>query len=175
MVLDERSEHSEYRLAPVLTFGHLSSVSQTHPFQRLQISLPSPSERSTDDQINCLGHSPWQEANASVGDYGTHHVVLVRWNHLRIHGTLHIEEVPGNHDDAGGEVVHDVGDAESDADQDIHDVAAGDAAGDAADGEGGDGIDDEGDDQNHGKLEPMVAMEVHHAIPIPADDHRLLD
>ena len=82
-----------------------------------------------------------------MGYCGTHRVVLVGWNYLRIHGILHIGEVPGSHD-AGGDVAHGVDDAESGADQDIHGVVDQDIHGVAG---AGDDIDDEDEDQNHGK------------------------
>eukprot|EP00534_Pseudo-nitzschia_fraudulenta_P003356 CAMPEP_0201125338 /NCGR_PEP_ID=MMETSP0850-20130426/20804_1 /ASSEMBLY_ACC=CAM_ASM_000622 /TAXON_ID=183588 /ORGANISM="Pseudo-nitzschia fraudulenta, Strain WWA7" /LENGTH=90 /DNA_ID=CAMNT_0047393305 /DNA_START=591 /DNA_END=863 /DNA_ORIENTATION=+ len=71
----------------------------------------------------------------------------------------------------GGDVVHGVDDAgEGDVELDIRGVVGavdGEVVGDDAVGdEGGEGIDDEGDDQNHVKLEPTGVLEVHRAIPI---------
>ena len=95
--------------------------------------------------------------------YCKHHVLLVHCYHLHIHDILRKRDATGSH---GEDASHVADDAESDVARDIHGVVG---------EEGGAGIDDEDDDQNHGKLEPKVEWEVHLSIPILVIGRPLLD
>jgi hypothetical protein len=79
-------------------------------------------------------------------------------------------DVTGSH---GEDAAHGADDAENDVARDIHCV--GDAGDDVGGEEAGGDIDDEGDGQNRGKLEPKVGLEVHRASPILVAGLPLLD
>jgi len=83
-------------------------------------------------------------------------------------------DVIGSLGDVVDGAAHGADGAEIDVARDIHGAGC-DAAGDVGGEEAGEGIDDEGDDRNRGKLEPKVGSEVHRASPILVAGLPLLD